>query len=51
MTNKCELNETTYLEKPAPADSATDQQELRERYDEQQRRLCCPSCGEEPFID
>jgi len=26
------------------------QEELRRRYLEQQRRLACPGCGEEPFI-
>lgn len=27
------------------------QEDLRRRYEEQQRRLACPGCGEEPFID
>lgn len=27
------------------------EQQLRERYLQQQRRLTCPSCGEEPFLD
>ncbi len=26
------------------------QEELRRRYLQQQRRLACPGCGEEPFI-
>ncbi|QEG35109.1 hypothetical protein Pr1d_24000 [Bythopirellula goksoeyrii] len=25
------------------------EEEMRERYEEQQRRLACPSCGEEAF--
>lgn len=25
--------------------------ESRKRYEEQQRRLACPGCGEDPFID
>ena len=27
------------------------EQELLERYEEQQQRLACPGCGEEPFLD
>ncbi len=26
------------------------QEEMRRRYLEQQRRLACPGCGEEPFL-
>jgi predicted RNA-binding Zn-ribbon protein involved in translation (DUF1610 family) len=26
------------------------QEELRKLYEEQQSRLACPSCGEEPFL-
>ncbi len=26
------------------------QEEMRSRYLEQQRRLACPGCGEEPFL-
>jgi hypothetical protein len=51
MTNNCELNDILLADRPAVAASASDQQEVRERYEEQQRRLCCPSCGEEPYLD
>jgi hypothetical protein len=37
-------NEASFVAQPS-------QQELSELYEEQQRRLACPSCGEEPFID
>jgi hypothetical protein len=50
MTNNCELNEGADVEFSRATDSSPDQQELRERYEEQQRRLHCPSCGEEPFV-
>jgi hypothetical protein len=53
MKDSCELaptnspvRDTTAIER-----SHGEERELRERYEEQQRRLCCPSCGEEPFID
>lgn len=49
MTNNCELNEVADVDSPRTADSPSELQELRERYEEQQRRLSCPSCGEEPF--
>ena len=51
MTNNCDLNEAPRAETPAHVVSPGEQQELRERYEEQQRRLYCPGCGEEPFVD
>ena len=37
------------FEQIAPVCELT-QEELRERYEQQQSRLACPSCGEEPFL-
>jgi hypothetical protein len=51
MTNDCEINENLRAKDPVLPDLSTELQQLRDRYEEQQRRLSCPSCGEEPFID
>lgn len=39
--------EETYTQ---TSDGRITAEELQERYEEQQRRLSCPGCGEEPFI-
>jgi hypothetical protein len=51
MTINGERNDLLCANTPAADDSQMDQQDLRERYEEQQRRLCCPGCGEEPYLD
>jgi hypothetical protein len=52
MSNSCEVNEVSnYLEQANACQEANSPEKLRERYEEQQRRLACPSCGEEPFLD
>ena len=47
-TDACDYEQP---ERDPTHDTLLDQQELRARYEEQQRRLCCPSCGEDPYID
>jgi hypothetical protein len=52
MSNSCEVNEVSnYREQANACQEANSLEKLRERYEEQQRRLACPSCGEEPFLD
>lgn len=47
----CDLNEQTQLETSAAEAVSHEQEQLFELYLEQQRRLCCPSCGDDPFIE
>lgn len=51
MTPRSEVEKPTFSVSPSPRDSQPTEQELCERYEEQQRRLACPGCGEEPFMD
>ncbi len=51
MSMPCEVEEIARAMSEASCDPQVSHQEMRELYDEQQRRLACPSCGEEPFID
>lgn len=51
MTDKYDVNEVLCAGEPSESSSASDEQEFRNLYEQQQRRLSCPSCGEEPFID
>lgn len=55
MASSCEISEITtsnaQVSCSAVSQDATSTENLRERYQEQQRRLACPSCGEEPFLD
>lgn len=50
MASSCEILQEILTGELASS-STVSQEELRERYEEQQRRLACPSCGEEPFLD
>jgi hypothetical protein len=50
MASSCEINEVSVYCEQANK-SATSQEELYQRFEEQQRRLACPACGEEPFLD
>jgi hypothetical protein len=55
MASSCEVDEITpnnlLASRSAASQEAISNESLRERYEEQQRRLACPSCGEEPFLD
>jgi hypothetical protein len=55
MASSCEISEVTTndskIYRTSVSQDATSQETLRERYEEQQRRLACPSCGEESFLD
>jgi hypothetical protein len=52
MASSCEVNEASnYREQANASQEANSLEKMRERYEEQQRRLACPSCGEEPFLD
>jgi hypothetical protein len=50
MASSCEINEASVYSEQANKPAAS-QEELYQRYEEQQRRLACPACGEEPFLD
>jgi hypothetical protein len=50
MASSCEITEAL-INREQAYDSAPTQEELRECYEEQQCRLVCPTCGEEPFFD
>jgi hypothetical protein len=55
MTTSCEISETCVRyeqpSNPAASQEANSLEKLHQRYEEQQRRLACPACGEEPFLD
>jgi hypothetical protein len=55
MASSCQISEAIINAEAASCSSESQEAvlllELRERYEEQQRRLACPSCGEEPFLD
>ncbi len=51
MTPVSEFEKPNYTFNQANCNSMPTEQELRERYEEQQRRLACPNCGEVPFLD
>jgi hypothetical protein len=54
IASSCEVDEITpnnfQASRSAASQEAISNETLRERYEEQQRRLACPSFGEEPFL-
>lgn len=46
-----ELNEQVPLNTSSAEAVSLEQEQLFELYLEQQRRLCCPSCGDDGFIE
>lgn len=42
--------EETEAQQENVSKACDDQERLRELYHQQQRRLACPGCGEEPFL-
>lgn len=50
MSSACETKDAALSLRETSPDTEPSQEELRERYEQQQRRLACPACGEEPFL-
>jgi hypothetical protein len=50
MTEILDLTEISRSSEQIVPACELSQDELHERYQEQQQRLACPSCGEDPFL-
>ncbi|WP_442483352.1 hypothetical protein [Aeoliella sp. SH292] len=47
---RCGESSTSHDERPMPWQKLESVADIEARYREQQRRLACPGCGEEPFL-